>query len=229
MGPFACFPNSTWKSTSATEQVEKRCSIMFPTFKEVETMFSKISILVVVLVAAALLLSCGGQRTAIPSGKDAPVWVVKTPEESDAIYAVGAANIGTNPVLARDKAADAARQELGRRIETKVKSMLDNFMTEHADLIDSEGNVSSSEFTRSVSRTVSNATLVGSRIESYWHDQSNRIYYALGIISLNDVANQLLSKTSSAAREKKAAFLEEKTNEALELLNKEIQNWDASQ
>ncbi len=184
--------------------------------------------LTLILLVAFVLIGCGGgERVAVP-GPKAPEWVNTPPTAVDAIYAVGAANVGANPVLARNKAADAARQELGRIIQVKVKSLLDNFMQEHQEFVNNQGTITSEEFTRSVSRSVSQATLAGSQIVELYYDRDNKIYYALAVLRKNDIVNEIVRSMNEAQRQKKTAFVEQKAEEALKLLDKELEKWDLS-
>jgi len=186
--------------------------------------------LILALAVAIFIAGCGGgpkERIAVPESP-APAWVNTPPTAVDAIYAVGAANVGANPVLARNKAADAARQELGRIIQTKVKSLLDNFMQEHQEFINNQGTITSEEFTRSVSRSVSQATLAGSQIVEFYYDKDNKIYYALAVLRKNDIVNEIMRSMNEAQRQKKTAFVEQKAEEALKILDKELEKWDLS-
>ncbi|MFN3135485.1 MAG: LPP20 family lipoprotein [Candidatus Kryptonium sp.] len=184
--------------------------------------------LILIFAVALFVAGCGGAKERVAVPEAAPAWVNTPPTAVDAIYAVGAANVGANPVLARNKAADAARQELGRIIQVKVKSLLDNFMQEHQEFINTQGTVTSEEFTRSVSRSVSQATLAGSQIVEYYYDKDNKIYYALAVLRKNDIVNEIMRSMNEAQRQKKTAFVEMKADEALKLLDKELEKWDLS-
>lgn len=185
-----------------------------------------------ILVAALLLfmvslmtVGCGSsQQTAAPPAPQAPEWVTKPPRDSSAIYGVGIANIGANVVLARQKAEDAARQEIAKVIDTRVKNMMDRFMQEHQDMINTASSTSV-EFTRSVSRSVSQATLSGCQIQEVWQDKDNRIMYALAIITKTDIVKQI---KSNVAAQRQAAFLEQKTDDALKAMDKALDNWDVT-
>jgi len=183
------------------------------------------------MTAIALLTSitffggCGGSsQTAAPPAPEAPEWVTRPPKAVNAIYGVGMANVGPNAVLARQKAEDAARQEIAKVIDTRVKNMMDRFMQEHQDLVNTESSTSA-EFTRSVSRSVSQASLAGVQIEEVWQDVSNKIIYAKAVVTKTDVVQQV---KSNAAAQKQAAFLEQKTDDALKTLDKALENWDVS-
>lgn len=177
------------------------------------------------LTIIASFIGCGSSsQTAAPPPPEAPEWVTKPPRAVDAIYGIGMANVGSNAVLARQKAEDAARQEIAKVIDTRVKNMMDRFMQEHQDLVNVESSTSV-EFTRSVSRSVSQASLTGAQIEEVWQDVSNKIIYAKAIVTKTDIVQQV---KSNAAAQKQAAFLEKKTDEALKTLDKALENWDVN-
>ena len=138
--------------------------------------------LILIFAVALFVAGCGGAKERVAVPEAAPAWVNTPPTAVDAIYAVGAANVGANPVLARNKAADAARQELGRIIQVKVKSLLDNFMQEHQEFVNNQGTITSEEFTRSVSRSVSQATLAGSQIVELSKRPLNLYYHQRQIL-----------------------------------------------
>ena len=186
------------------------------------------NILVSVLLFAVIgtmLIGCGSsQQTSAPPAPQAPEWVTRPPRDSNAIYGVGIANVGANVVLARQKAEDAARQEIAKIMDTRVKNMMDRFMQEHQDMINTASSTSV-EFTRSVSRSVSQATLSGCQIQEVWHDRDNKIMYALAIITKTDIVKQV---KSNVAAQRQAAFLEQKTDDALKAMDKALDNWDVN-
>lgn len=185
-------------------------------------------VLLTIIALLSLMISvfgCGGSsQTAAPLAPQAPEWVTRPPKAVDAIYGIGIANVGPNVVLARQKAEDAARQEIAKVIDTRVKNMMDRFMQEHQDLVNTASSTSV-EFTRSVSRSVSQASLSGVQIEEVWQDVANKIIYAKAVVTKTDVVQQV---KSNAASQKQATFLEQKTDEALKTLDKALQNWDVS-
>ena len=179
----------------------------------------------VFILVGTMLFGCGSsQQTSAPPAPQAPEWVTKPPRDSNAIYGVGIANIGANVVLARQKAEDAARQEIAKVIDTRVKNMMDRFMQEHQDMINAASSTSV-EFTRSVSRSVSQATLSGCQVQEVWHDRDNKIMYALAIITKTDIVKQV---KSNVAAQRQAAFLEQKTDDALKAMDKALDNWDVN-
>jgi hypothetical protein len=177
-----------------------------------------------VIIILVGLIGCGSTQTAAPPAPQAPGWVTHPPRAADTIYGIGYVNIGPNVVLARQKAEDAARQQIGKVIDTRVKSMMDQFMQEHQDLVNTS-STTSANFTRSVSRSVSQATLSGVQIEEVWQDLANNIMYAKAFVTKTDVVQQV---KNNAAAQKQAAFLEQKTDEALKTLDKSLDSWDVS-
>ena len=102
--------------------------------------------------------------------------------------------------------------------------MMDRFMQEHQDLVNAESSTSS-EFTQTVSRSVSQASLSGCQIEEVWHDVPNKIIYAKAIISKDNIVKQV---KDNAAANRQAALLEAKKDEALKKLDDALKNWDVS-
>ncbi|MFQ5751795.1 MAG: hypothetical protein ACE5HI_07345, partial [bacterium] len=158
----------------------------------------------------------------------APSWITVTPVSVDTLFAVGVANERGNIPISRKNAANAARVEMAQVLETKVKALFDGFMKEHADLIDPEAPATSEEFSRTVTRLATDATLVGSQISVYWWDKANKLYYALAMVSRNSVADQIRLQTEDLIRKRKAAFAEENLDEALERMDEALRNWDVS-
>jgi len=187
----------------------------------------KIGMLVFIVIVYGMFTDgCGGSsQSAAPPPPTAPEWVTKPPRSADAIYGIGLANIGADVVLARQKAEDAARQEIAKVIDTRVKNMMDRFMQEHQDLVNPDSQTST-DFTQQVSRSVSQASLSGCQIEEVWQDMQNKIMYAKAVITKTDIVKQV--KSNSAA-EKQAAFLEQKKDAALKELDKALENWDVNQ
>ena len=174
------------------------------------------------IIAGFIIWGCGGShKYVLPTPEECP-WCFKPPIAEDALYGVGTSNVGRNVSLAREKAADDARHQIGRQMKAKVKSLMDRFAQEHNDYFDENASMSSVEFTRTVSRTVSQAVLTGCRITDYYYDKNSNVYYALAELPRDNIAAEIINN----ARQQKAAFLEKKTDEALELLDKELKDWD---
>jgi hypothetical protein len=157
--------------------------------------------------------------------KKQPIWVDSPPVASDKVYAVGSANIGPNPVNARKKAEDDARQELGKSISIKVKSVMEKFTQEAIDLINTE-NASSIEITTEVSSSVTDATVTGSQIIERWEDKENKVYYALAVMDKTQIVKEIKTVMND---DTKKVFKEEKKEEGTKKLDDELEKWDLSE
>ncbi|MBI4208678.1 MAG: LPP20 family lipoprotein [Deltaproteobacteria bacterium] len=170
---------------------------------------------VVPILMIGFVLGCGGERR--------PKWIdegAKALKDKGVLYGVGVSKKSPNPQMERDKAENRARQDLGKQIEVYVSSFMKDFMEEHADYFNPEGT-SSVEFTSSVSKSVSEATLVGSQIVDHYRDEEENLW-ALAKISVDDVFDRIREKARQAAQERQRAILEGRANEMLEALDEEV-------
>ncbi len=175
--------------------------------------------------ATLFLAGCAG-------GPSKPDWIIKGSgafpgDKGGVLYGVGIAAKSPNLAMQRQKADSRARQELGRVINTYVASFMKDFMEEHQDFVDKKGT-GSDEFTSVVSKTVSEATLVGSQIIDHFSDSDGTLY-ALGKLATDDVLAQIKSKTEEALKERKGAILEAKTNDMLNALDDQLKKKQAAQ
>lgn len=169
---------------------------------------------IVALLIGVVLGGCGVKR---------PKWIDEGGaafKDREVLYGVGVSRRSPNPQMERDKAHNRARQDLGKQIEVYVASFLKDFMEEHHDYFNPEGT-RSVEFTSSVSKSVSEATLIGSQIVDHYRDEEGNLW-ALAKVSVDDVFDQIREKMRQAAQERQRALLAERTDEMLEELDKEI-------
>jgi hypothetical protein len=156
-------------------------------------------------------------------GDDVPDWVKgKLPNESDAIYAVGMANIGSNLVMARKKADDDARIELGKILSVKVKSVFEKFTKESIDLLNQEA-VSSTETTTEVTKSITEATLLNVIIVERYEDEDNQIMYSLAKMKKEIVVTQFREIVSQDANK---IIQEDKKLIVMKKLDDELEKWD---
>ncbi|NOZ86599.1 MAG: hypothetical protein GXP49_10080 [Deltaproteobacteria bacterium] len=174
--------------------------------------------------SAALIFSCGGNtksdQPADPYAKcPKPAWV-DNPNMEGGLTAVGIGRSHGGKGRARDKAVNAGRTELARILRTKVQAMTDRFFQETEDDMQPDHSTAI-DFTRDVSRQLTDATLRGSRVIQYWTDCTTGEEYALvGLDTAAVVAEA--KKAARAAAEAKALFIENKANEALEKMDSAI-------
>ena len=176
---------------------------------------------------AALVASCGGDDGGSKSdgGSDPyakcpkPAWV-DTPNMEGGLTATGIGRSHGGKGKAREKAVNAARTELARILRTKVQAMTDRFFQETEDMMQPDHSTAI-DFTRDVSRQLTDATLRGSRAMQYWSDCTTSEEYAL--VGLDAAA--VIAEAKKAARaqaEAKALFIENKANEAIEKMDEAI-------
>lgn len=181
--------------------------------------------LLILLASLFLILACGAKKggyTKLPS--DTPDWVIKgggafKSEKGTALYGVGINTFDPNPAMHRQTADARARQDLAKIIDTYVGSLMKDFMQSHKDFQNPEAS-SSVQFVSVVSKNVTDATLSGSQIIDHWTDKDGNMY-ALAHLSFDKLAEMIKAKTAQIAKQQ-AAFLENKTKEAMEELNKEL-------
>lgn len=187
---------------------------------------------IILLSSIALLIGgCASQKPDIRTElkpNEPPPWIGKTPMAEDTLFAVGVVTEHGSIPIARKNAANAARVEMAQVIETKVKALFDGFMKEHADMLDPNAPSTSEEFSRTVTRLATDATLVGSQVLEYYWDEPHKLYYALVMVQKNSLASEINKQTEDLARQRKAAFAEDKLDDALKMLDDALQNWDTS-
>ena len=189
----------------------------------------KLSILAIFTVIFGLLAACGGdgdtkEETTKSKKKkaDVPVWFMAPPTAEDAIYAVGYAK-KENMQLAMDTAKNRARDEISRVIGVKVSNMIKDFLEEAGV----SGNSVSTEYTSSVSKSVSSNFLSGSKLEQQdlyeidSDDDGNPNAYeafALMKVSLKDMS----SKIDEVMKNNAAAYAKLQANKGFDDLAKEL-------
>jgi len=188
-----------------------------------------ILVLFAVFAAAALVVACGGDGGGGGGKSDAPAdpyarcpkpaWV-DTPNMEGGLTATGIGRSHGGKGKAREKAVNSARTELARILRTKVQAMTDRFFQETEDMMQPDHSTAI-DFTRDVSRQLTDATLRGSRAMQYWSDCTTSEEYAL--VGLDAAA--VIAEAKKAARaqaEAKALFIENKANEAIEKMDEAI-------
>jgi hypothetical protein len=175
---------------------------------------------------AAIVASCGGDGGGKSDGAADPyascpkaAWV-DTPNMEGGLTATGIGRSHGGKGKAREKAVNAGRTELARILRTKVQAMTDRFFQETEDMMQPDHSTAI-DFTRDVSRQLTDAVLRGSRAMQYWTDCTTGEEYALvGLDTAAVIAEA--KKASRAAAEAKALFIENKANEAIEKMDEAI-------
>lgn len=178
-------------------------------------MISKKSI--AILVGILLLAGCALS----------PTWVMKGsgafPGDREArIYGVGIGQ-SHNLQMRKDMADNRARQELADTLKTTVQRLVKDYMKEHKDYFNMEA-AGADEFVTIVSKSVTDAVLVGSQIIDRWEDEKSGALYALAVMDLNSsFYDQYKEKMKKAIREQHRAVIKTRVKEAEADLDKEIE------
>lgn len=171
------------------------------------------------IMGVAFIAACAG---APPK----PDWVDKGSgafpgDRGTALYGVGVASKSPNVAMTRTRSENRGRAELAKVIETYIASFVKDFMQEHKDYMDPEAS-GSQEFTSAVSKSVAEATLVGSQIVDHWTDNEGNLYSLATLPLDNKFLEAFAGKAKESLRERKAQILENKANEMLKQLDEEL-------
>lgn len=161
-----------------------------------------------------------------------PGWVKGIVDMDDAgvtaLYGVGMARKGPNLAATRTKAEARGRAELAKQIETYASSFIKDFIEEHRDYMADPESQSSTEFFSSVAKNIAEATLSGSMLIDTYQDDEH--WYSLIKMTLdNKFVDQFKKRVAASVRTKQGVVLEEKTNQMLEDLDKELAKKTARQ
>ena len=181
----------------------------------------KTSVLLVAACMVVTLLGCGGKETVVPAS--GPQWVTSPDkafpgDRGKVIYAVGIGPDALNPRLTRDRARDAGRVEMSRMLQVKIQAMMKDWMASSTDYADPD-LTTSKQFTEQVSRSVTQAVLVGSREADFW-SSPDKTGYSLMAVDLNDSFYKAFQdKAKKALQDHQDAVLKVKMEDALKDLD----------
>lgn len=142
-------------------------------------MLKRLGILLLMFAVGGLLVSgCSKKVKRVDNEaleeefKHAPAWVLDGHLEGTA-SAVGSAVIGKSGMqFAKTEALAQGRNELARQMSTKVKALVNNFVQQTGlggdQLVD--------QFSKQVTKQLTNQTLSGSRQKDMWISPSNELY-----------------------------------------------------
>lgn len=173
--------------------------------------------------AAVALIGCASTPTPAPvascvfadgSGQAAPEWVCGAPVDGIDLTAVGYADrSGAGPNFMRQMAATAARVELAQTMRVEVENMVKQY-AETTGVADSE---TVDLVNTSVTRQVTNETLVGSKIIRQMPTPSGGMVVLVGLDAdtVNQLAEQALKTSMNNERALWQKFQAEKSFDEL--------------
>lgn len=155
----------------------------------------------------------------------APAWVLEgcgayweDDDDGARLCGVGDAKIGRSMSIARTKATSRGRAEIGRTLETKVKSMIKDFQEQ---VTDGESEMTAEQFS-TTTVSLSKTTLNGTSIQETWISQTNQLYIlvALDVESFENSVREM-DEMSSQLR----AFIEARARKSFTELDEEMEDY----
>jgi hypothetical protein len=173
-------------------------------------------------LAGLLALGAGCSTTEQSVATPPPAWIETLPQEKDAVYAVGHADRSYYGEELED-ATSAARAELGRTLESKVRSVVVGAMQ-------GELGGPSSEYVAEVFSNVSESALSGSQRIEWWKDHAGAKgprdrTYVLVKLTRSMLIESLRKEAKKAPPEggpEQMAVTEEAIDKAFKELDKEL-------
>jgi len=145
----------------------------------------------VTLLLIALLMAACGTTSGMKGDPYVPSWVLNTPRKSGSLCAVGMSEPTFYSDDAKGYAAENARKELARTLNTSIRNVMVEISTDRGSYVD-EATVAS------VSSWTAKAVLHESTIKEYWFDSGGaassgikNITYALACMPLSSVRDAM--------------------------------------
>lgn len=142
-------------------------------------------------------------------------------QDQKKIYGVGVANMTLSEAMDRIRCDTRARAELAKILNTYVASLVTDFMENNRDFFSQEKE-GLEEFTQSIIKTVTEASLVGSQIVDRYIDEKRKIHYCLAMLEIDNALTSFADKMREAARKQHRAIVKEKSDEMLKKLDEEL-------
>jgi len=191
--------------------------------------FSKMLVGLMAVCMIVVLVGCGTAQPTPPRKPieelgNAPQWVTDPTgafpgDKGKVLYAVGMCAYNPNPALTVKVARSRARVEMAATIKTHVDAMLKDWMAASVDFANPDMQTSK-QFTESVSRDVTSATLEGSTEAKRWTSPQGTVY-ALYMLNLDgQFMKAIKAKAKAALQDQQDKLLKGKMEDALSDLDK---------
>lgn len=179
--------------------------VVYTPMEVVMKMIRFVSIVLLILS----VVGCAGRRV---SGL--PGFVVSPPSSDDTFYGVGYGRQSTFQ-LSKTVAMTNARADVARQVETLIEAAVIVYAQESGE----GNNTQALEFVESVTREITNAKLAGAIPERFEQDNEGGVWVLVSYpkSNLRDSAAELF------VRNEAAAFAEFKAEEALEMLDRQLE------
>ncbi len=168
-------------------------------------------------VSAAFVVcvgGCGGSKE-ISKG-NAPEWFLNPPKAADKLYGIGSAQ-KQSLQLAKEISETRAKKEIAQALSQKVQNLMKDFMSEAG-----VGEMAeATEFTQSITKTITDVELEGCTIEKREIIDGN--VWSLAVWPIDDASRSFLKdKINAELKRREALYNEIQAKKGFEDLDKEI-------
>ncbi len=163
-------------------------------------------LLITFLVSMLVITGCSSSKPSVDPNM--PSWFLNPPSSSDFYYGVGSAK-KQNPSLAKKVASTRARAEISEAVKTKVSSLISDFMQESGI----GETAQATEFTESVSKSVSDNVLSNNTIKEVFSAPDGTIY-----IMVEMPKDAIKEASLNSARKEQALFNQFKAEQGFDKL-----------
>jgi murein DD-endopeptidase MepM/ murein hydrolase activator NlpD len=140
--------------------------------------------ILILLASILVLMGCGSSPAASEDGSNLPDFILNPPDNEDVIYGVGIAKMASDN-MGMTISENRARVSISQQIDSRVKNMIDDYQAQAGD---SDDPADAEGFQQSVSRTLSQTRLSGTKVVK--RDKVDGTWYALVSLSKADAAKQ---------------------------------------
>jgi ribosomal protein S20 len=184
-----------------------------------------IVLLISIFCIAAFMAACGpkGVEMQKPEASCIPEWEINPPAAEDGVYGTGIAKMQME-ALSKKTADSRARDEVVQAIQTKVSTMMKDFM-QQAGIGDAAQSL---QFSQSVSSQVSSQVLYGCKVVKR-HVCPDGTWHSLALWPMNQadaLKKAIADQTKKAAENEYALYNEFKAKQGFESLEKELDKLD---
>ena len=179
-------------------------------------MFRSLCTAVAVFGAVVVMSGCAGTSKGVKDESGMPSFVLNPPSEAGKLYGTGIAQ-KSNPQLAKDIADLNAKTEIAKILGEHIANITKQFMQESGI-----NRPEVTEFSQSVTRSVTDQNLIGCRIEK--RDFINGTMYSLAVINLTDpeVKKYVADAVTSSFGSHDALLSEFRAKQGFEDLDREL-------
>ncbi|MCL2602739.1 MAG: hypothetical protein FWD91_08005 [Treponema sp.] len=173
-----------------------------------------------VLLSALFAFSCGS-APAVSTGVSDPTmppWVNEQPP-ADVLWGIGVAD-NVQMQMRMTMADSRARQDIARQLEVLAQGMVTDWAREAGGI----SNAAAAQFQESVSRQVTQSTLRGVVRETMWTAPDNKTLWVRVSMSKTDASRVAADEVARAIDSDAARFAEWKSMNALEQMDRQLQN-----